>query len=202
MRVLPYGDQALLVEVDGPPLAARAAVAPMPGVVEVVAAARTLLVRFDPSHVDRATLTADIETGLARPMPVAASEPGPIVAIAVHYDGPDLAAVADLVGTSVADVISWHGAAEYTVAFCGFAPGFAYLTGLDPRLHLPRLETPRPRVPAGSVAIAGEYTATYPRSSPGGWHLIGRTDAPLWDLARPEPALLTPGTRVRFEAAL
>jgi KipI family sensor histidine kinase inhibitor len=118
----------------------------------------------------------------------------------VRYDGPDLAAVAERAGRPEAEVIARHTAGDYRVAFCGFAPGFAYLTGLDPSLHVPRLARPRTRVPAGSVGIAGEYTAAYPRPSPGGWHLLGRTDADLWDLARAEPALLTPGTRVRFEA--
>jgi 5-oxoprolinase (ATP-hydrolysing) subunit B len=124
---------------------------------------------------------------------------GPRVTLAVYYDGADLADVAQLAGCSVDEVVRRHSGAEYTVAFCGFAPGFAYLTGLDPSLHVPRLSTPRARVPAGAVGVAGEYTAAYPRASPGGWRLIGRTDAALWSLERADPALLVPGTRVRFE---
>jgi KipI family sensor histidine kinase inhibitor len=100
----------------------------------------------------------------------------------------------------VDDVIERHQAPTYACAFCGFAPGFAYLTGLDAALHLPRRPTPRTRVPAGSVAIAAEYSAVYPSVSPGGWHLIGRTDATLWDVERPLPAAIVPGTRVRFVA--
>jgi KipI family sensor histidine kinase inhibitor len=126
-------------------------------------------------------------------------ETGPLVTLTVHYDGADLADVAQLTGYSVDEVVRRHRAAEYTVAFCGFAPGFAYLTGLDPTLQVPRLSTPRADVPAGAVGIAGEYTAAYPRPSPGGWRLIGRTDARLWSLGRAEPALLVAGTRVRFE---
>ncbi len=93
-----------------------------------------------------------------------------------------------------------HSGAGYTVRFCGFAPGFAYLDGLDPRLHVPRRDDPRTSIPAGSVAIAGEFAGVYPRASPGGWRLLGRTDASLWDVDRDPPALLTPGTRVRFRA--
>jgi KipI family sensor histidine kinase inhibitor len=120
------------------------------------------------------------------------------VEIAVRYDGDDLHAVAAETGLAPHHVVEVHASVTYTVAFCGFAPGFAYLTGLDQRLHLPRLSTPRTRVPAGSVAIAAEYAGVYPRSSPGGWRLLGRTDADLFDPDRREPALLTPGTRVRF----
>ncbi len=119
----------------------------------------------------------------------------------VVYDGDDLATVAEYAACAIDDVVRRHLAGEYTVAFCGFAPGFAYLTGLDERLHVPRRASPRTAVPAGSVAIAGEYTAAYPRPSPGGWQLLGHTTATLWDTDRPDPALLVPGTRVRFEVA-
>ena len=95
-------------------------------------------------------------------------------------------------------MIALHSGADYTVAFCGFMPGFAYMTGLPAALHLPRRATPRERVPVGAVAIAAEYAGVYPRESPGGWHLLGRTDAVLWDDGREPPALLPPGTRVRF----
>jgi KipI family sensor histidine kinase inhibitor len=118
----------------------------------------------------------------------------------VTYDGPDLAEVASLTGLSEAAVVTAHTESVWTVGFGGFAPGFAYLTGGDPRLHVPRRGTPRPSVPAGSVGLAGEFSGVYPRSSPGGWQLIGHTDVDLFDVDRDPPALLQPGTRVRFEA--
>ena len=120
------------------------------------------------------------------------------IEIDVRYDGEDLEAVAQHVGLSVAQVIAAHSSAQWTVAFCGFAPGFAYLTGGPPELQVPRRATPRKQVPAGAVGLAGEFTGIYPRPSPGGWQLIGRTDARLWDLQRETPALLQPGQAVRF----
>jgi KipI family sensor histidine kinase inhibitor len=202
-RQLPYGDRAVLVELDGPPTQMhrlRDQLAGLVGIAEVVPAARTVLVRFDPALIAAADLTAAIEMALARPR--VDDEPhGPVVTLPVHYDGPDLRDVAEQIGCSVAEVIELHTGGQYTVAFCGFAPGFAYLTGLDPRLQLPRRATPRTTVPTGAVGVAGEFTAAYPRPSPGGWQLIGRTEAPLWDLHRAEPALLMPGARVRFEVA-
>ncbi len=116
------------------------------------------------------------------------------------YDGADLDDVADLCGMSVEALVARHSASEFEVAFCGFAPGFAYLSGLDPALVVPRLATPRTSVPAGSVAIADRWSAVYPRESPGGWRLIGRTSATVWDLGRTPPALLSPGSHVRFAA--
>ena len=195
--MLRYGDAALLAEAEDP-LALRAAIAGLDGVLELVPAARTLLVRFDPNDTDGLALAEAIGRLDLAALPRAS---GPLVTLDVDYDGADLAAVADETGLSVADVIARHSDADYVVAFCGFAPGFAYLTGLDPALRLPRLASPRTAVPAGAVAIAGEYSAVYPRTSPGGWRLLGRTDARLWDLERREPALLTPGTRVRFRSA-
>jgi KipI family sensor histidine kinase inhibitor len=120
------------------------------------------------------------------------------VEVAVTYDGDDLDEVARLSGLAVEEVVRRHGAATYRVAFTGFAPGFAYLVGGDAALVVPRRDTPRTRVPRGSVALAGEFTGIYPQEGPGGWQLIGRTAAPLWDLDREPPALLAPGTRVRF----
>ncbi|VTR78622.1 KipI antagonist [Cellulomonas hominis] len=116
----------------------------------------------------------------------------------VRYDGADLAEVARTTGLDEAEVVRRHGAATYTVAFGGFMPGFAYLTGLDPALHVPRRSSPRERVPEGSVAIAGEFAAVYPAATPGGWMLLGTCDVPLFDARRDPPALLRPGTRVRF----
>lgn len=116
------------------------------------------------------------------------------------YDGPDLAAVAELTGLTEEEVVAAHTGSSWQVAFGGFAPGFAYLAGGDPRLQVPRRDQPRTTVPAGSVGLAGEFSGVYPRASPGGWQLIGRTDLVLWDLDRDPPALLAAGLRVRFEA--
>ncbi|HEY3737186.1 MAG TPA: 5-oxoprolinase subunit PxpB [Jatrophihabitans sp.] len=193
MRVLPYGERAVLIETETP-LALRDALASAAGVVEIVPASRTLLVRFDPQ---RAT-AEDVAALAARPVPPASATVGELIKLPVTYDGVDLEAVAAETRLSLEEVIARHSSGEYVVAFCGFAPGFAYLTGLDPALHLPRLAEPRTSVPAGSVAIAAEFTGVYPRSSPGGWRLLGRTETTLWDVARPDPALLSPGTRVRF----
>lgn len=196
-RVRRCGDAALLVEVDDVDGAARALrSAPPPGVLEVVPAATTVLVSFAPG-TDVVALARHLEALAPLPADPAART---TVTLDVVYDGPDLADVAALTGLTVEQVVARHQAASYDVAFCGFAPGFAYLRGLDPALAVPRLATPRTRVPAGAVAVADTWTAVYPRESPGGWRLIGRTDAVLWDLGRPAPALLTPGTTVRFVA--
>jgi allophanate hydrolase subunit 1 len=193
--VLPYGDRALLVEVDDPAgLAAALDSAPLSGQREVVPAARTVLVRFDrpPAETDGALLRR-MAGAPAPPRPDA-----PPVELTVVFDGPDLAEVAELTGRSASSLVAALIAVEFTVAFSGFAPGFGYLTGLPEELHVPRRATPRTRVPAGSVGLAGPYAGAYPRPSPGGWQLIGRTDAVLFDVDRAEPALLRPGARVRF----
>jgi KipI family sensor histidine kinase inhibitor len=122
------------------------------------------------------------------------------VEVPVRYDGPDLGLVASRWGVSREEAVRRHTSLTFTSAFCGFAPGFAYLTGLPAAWQLPRLAEPRPRVPAGSVAIGGEWCGVYPTASPGGWLLLGRTSVTLWDPAGEEPALLAPGTRVRFVA--
>ncbi len=119
----------------------------------------------------------------------------------MRYDGPDLAEVAARTGLSPPDVVRAHTGSEWVVAFAGFAPGFGYLTGGDPRLSVPRRATPRVRVPAGAVALAAGYSAVYPRASPGGWQVVGHTDRVLWDLSADPPALLRPGQRVRFSEA-
>jgi KipI family sensor histidine kinase inhibitor len=199
LRVLPYGERALLLEVDGTPEvhALRAALdaAALEGVVELVPAARTVLVLLDPgvTRLDTVAAAAQLLDLTAVPAPS-----GTIVQIEVSYDGSDLGEVARRTGLTGAEVVALHTAPTYTAAFSGFAPGFAYLTGLDPRLRLPRRDTPRTRVPAGSVAIASEFAAVYPTASPGGWHLLGRTDRILFDPHRDPPALLPPGTRVQF----
>ncbi len=196
MRVLPMGERAALVEdPPGGPAAWAAGLRTLAtdGVVEVVPGARTVLVACR----DAAALAAAMMS-LDEVVPTIAERGDSTVEISVVYDGPDLAHVAAATGLRRAEVVARHQGASYTVAFCGFAPGFAYLAGLPPELHLPRRTTPRTRVPAGSVAIASEYSAVYPRSSPGGWHLLGTTTASLFDAGRDPPALLAPGTSVRF----
>ncbi|GAB1509649.1 5-oxoprolinase subunit PxpB [Actinophytocola sp. KF-1] len=196
MRVRRCGESALLIETDEvlgwyTALTDR----PLPGVVDLVPAARTLLVRYE-SDVDFGLMVSRLSDVTPASAAVAAGDP---VTIPVRYDGADLADVAAATGLSEDEVVSIHSGTEYTVAFTGFAPGFGYLTGLDDRLRLPRRESPRTRVPAGAVAVAGEYTGVYPRPSPGGWHLLGHTTAALWDPSRETPALLRPGVRVRFD---
>ena len=161
--------------------------------VEVVPAAETVLFDGVPDLGALAAL-------LASWTPSEDPPPGALVEVAVTYDGPDLGFVADAWGTDEAGVVERHGSIEYVAEFCGFAPGFSYLAGLPADLAVPRLETPRPRVPVGSVALAGTWCGVYPSASPGGWRLLGRTEAPLWDQHRDPPALLAPGTRVRFVA--
>lgn len=191
MRLLGCGPRAVLAEFDSlaEVMGAAAAVrhAALGGVVDVVPAARTVLVTVEGS----AQLPA-VRALLERPHPAEDVADGPLVTVRVAYDGTDLDDVATACRLSVAEIVELHSGGEYVVAFCGFRPGFAYLVGLDPRLHLPRRSTPRTRVPAGAVAIAAEFTAVYPTEGPGGWHLLGTTDP---------PGPLAPGTRVRFERA-
>lgn len=166
----------------------------IPELVDVVPAARTVLVRWTAGAARESLLDA-----LGSISPVAVDRHAPELVIPVRYDGPDLGSVAAATGLPTDDVVELHSSATYEVAFCGFAPGFGYLTGLPERLHLPRRATPRTTVPAGSVAIAAGYAAIYPGASPGGWHLLGATDLILFDPGREPPALLAPGVRVRFE---
>ncbi|MEV7419511.1 allophanate hydrolase subunit 1 [Streptomyces sp. NPDC089919] len=197
MRVLRVGADALLVEVDSAAavtalhaeLLRRRAAGELAGVREIVPAARTVLLD---GVAEPAALAARLP---GWPVPPPAETDGPEVVVPVRWDGPDLAEVASLWGAPVPEVM---GSASFRVAFCGFAPGFGYLTGLPERFHVPRRATPRTAVPPGSVALAGEFAGVYPRSSPGGWQLVGSTDAVLWDPAREPAALFAPGTRVRF----
>ena len=199
MRALPVGDAALLVEVSSgeeaqalhAELLRRRAEGSL-SVREIVPAARTVLLD---GLTDPARLAAELTAADVPPAPPRARA---VVELPVRYDGPDLADVAAHWGVAPHEVARIHAATEFSVAFCGFAPGFGYLTGLPERYDVPRRATPRTAVPAGAVALAGPYTGVYPRSSPGGWQLIGTTEAVLWDHARVPAALLSPGTRVRF----
>jgi KipI family sensor histidine kinase inhibitor len=186
-----------LAEVAG--FRAALAVADPPGVTEVVSGARTLLLRFDPAVTDAARLRAHLAG--VDPVAPALDEPDrePVV-VPVTYDG-EVLAVAALTGMTPDELVAWHTGQVWTSAFCGFAPGFSYLTGTAPPLDLPRRDTSRTAVPSGAVALAGEFSAVYPRTSPGGWQLIGRTDVAMWSLDRTPPALAPAGTRVRFVRA-
>lgn len=195
VRIIPAGPRAALVEVADAAAALSLArwVRERIEVDEVVPAARTVLFDGLRPGVDLAALLG----GWSLDVPVASTRE---VVVPVVYDGPDLAYVASLWGVSQGEVVSRHTTLEFTAAFCGFSPGFAYLTGLPADWAVPRLDSPSARVAPGSVALADTWCGVYPSASPGGWRLLGRTDAPLWDLGRAEPALLAPGTRVRFEA--
>lgn len=190
MKLLPCGDRAVLLDCASLDEASGwfAALTDL----DPVLGAQTVLLRGNPAEL-RATVTA------RTPKPPMEAAAGDEVVIGVNYDGPDLAEVATLTGLSEDDVVTAHTATAWTVGFGGFAPGFAYLTGGDPRLRVPRRATPRPDVAAGSVGLAGNFSGVYPRSSPGGWQLIGHTDVALFDLDRSPPAVLQPGMRVRFE---
>jgi KipI family sensor histidine kinase inhibitor len=201
MRVLTARDDALLVELDDLDQAVALYESllsdPVRGVGVPVPGARTLLVPFRPSAVSASALAAELRTRPLERRPAAAAR---TVEINVLYDGADLTEAAELLGWSPEELVRRHTAASWTVGFVGFAPGFAYLTSDDPELVVPRRPSPRTRVPAGSVALAGPYSGVYPRESPGGWQLLGRTDAPVWDVTRERPALLLPGDEVRFTA--
>ncbi|WP_457031704.1 5-oxoprolinase subunit B family protein [Kitasatospora sp. P5_F3] len=192
------GADALLVRApDGESVAALYAALlarrdELPAITEIVPAARTVLLDglADPA------LTRQRLAGWQLPPHPPAD--GPLIELPTVYDGADLAEVAGLWGCSTAEAVRLHSSFEYRVAFCGFAPGFGYLTGLPAPYEVPRRDTPRSAVPAGSVALAGPYTGVYPRSSPGGWQLLGRTSVVLWDTGREPAALLAPGVRVRF----
>lgn len=199
-----YGDQALLLEFDS-----TAAVlawtdtlksAGLPGVLDIVPASRTILVKLAGPRYLAPTRQRLKALRLQRPVDEYGKAAQPDVVIGVTYDGADLAEVAELTGLSTAEVVAAHTDTLWQVGFGGFAPGFAYLIGGDPRLRVPRRAEPRTRVPAGSVGLAGEFSGVYPRESPGGWQLIGRTSTVLFDVTRDRPALLTPGMTVAFRA--
>lgn len=198
MKVLRAGTSGLLVELPGLDdvlrLSAELRRRAPPGLTEIVPAARTVLLVGSGLEALAAELPG------WTPPPLAASAQAP-VEIAVRYDGPDLDEVCALKGLTRDELIELHTGATLTTAFCGFAPGFGYLSGLPERLHVPRRGSPRTQVAAGSVGLAGEFTGVYPRASPGGWQIIGHAALALWDAARDPPNLLAPGTRVRFVRA-
>jgi KipI family sensor histidine kinase inhibitor len=232
LQVLSCGEHAVLVELDGLEEvltlndAVRAAVeasdAAFAGVVDIVPAARTLLVvvgdRTNLTTVRQAlpalaAATARLTPAIPGPaghrdadLPGLPARPGNlsrlaeqhVVEIRVHYDGPDLSEISELIGLTPAEVVVAHTQSPWRVAFAGFSPGFAYLSGGDSRLQVPRRCEPRTSVPAGSVGLAGEFSAIYPRSSPGGWQLLGHIDEIIWDVDRQPPALLQPGSTVQF----
>lgn len=201
--IVPYGPGALLVDTTG-----RSAVAlaqhlrNLPGVIDTVPGAATVLLTFATSDFSEAEAMAHFAAAVRKAWADASeatdAEP-PRVRIPVRYDGDDLPLITARTAMPVEEIIERHCEPEYRVAFVGFAPGFGYLSGLNEALHLPRLDSPRASVPAGSVAIAGEYAAVYPRSSPGGWLLLGHTEMELFDTNAEPPALLRPGVIVKFE---
>ncbi|MGH8785205.1 MAG: 5-oxoprolinase subunit PxpB [Cupriavidus necator] len=199
MRFLPVTSNALLVELADldQTLALLASLQrdPLHGVAELVPAARTILVHFRPLATSAAALVSAIA---ARDLSQRVERSNILVEIPVRYDGEDLAEVAQLLGITPEEVVRRHTGSEYTVAFTGFAPGFAYLSGGHPSFDVPRRSTPRTRIPAGAVGLAGTFSGVYPQASPGGWQIIGVTPVAMWDLNREQPALLQPGYRVRF----
>lgn len=180
-------------------LAEALAAGPLPGMIEAVPGYVAVTVHYDPLAIDFATLRDRVRRLLSelRSTPGGLTT-GPPLTVPVRYDGPDLEEVAARTGLTPAEVAARHAAPEYEVALLGFVPGFVYLSGLDPRLVLPRRASPRTRVPAGSVAIAGAQTGIYPAATPGGWHLIGHTDVRLFDPERDPPMTVRVGDRVRF----
>ena len=200
-----YGDQALLLQFDSTAevLAWNDVLrdADLLGVVDIVPAAETVLVKLDGpryqgivrQHLSKLRLAPEALAEAATPADGHAD-----VVIDVVYDGEDLDEVAKLTGMTAREVVDAHTQTPWRVGFAGFAPGFGYLVGGDERLNVPRRSEPRTKVPVGSVGLAGEFSGVYPRQSPGGWQLIGRTSAELWDVDRNPPALLTPGKWVQF----
>lgn len=202
--IRPLGESAVLIDITGSraadraaALAARLQAAPPAGVLDAVAAYETLAVYFDPLVCDSARLTSDLALA-ATDVPVSESASKAAHVLPVVYDGEDLAAVAEHTGLAPSRIAEIHSSVEYSVLAVGFVPGFAYLGELDERIRVPRRNTPRTRVPAGAVAIAGPHTAVYPLATPGGWHLIGRTSIRMFEARRSPPALLSAGDRVRF----
>jgi KipI family sensor histidine kinase inhibitor len=202
MRLLPCGDHAILVELadrdERRRLDRALRTKPIPLITEHVPADHTVLVRVARPRDLQPVADAIRRIDLAAVVPEAVEARA--VTIPVRYDGPDLAAVAEHLGLTVSEVIERHSGQPWRVGFGGFAPGFAYLDAVEQPMPVPRRDSARTRIPAGSVGLAGDYSGVYPTASPGGWQLIGTTDVALWAPDREPPALLTPGTVVHFEA--
>lgn len=199
-EITPLGDAALVVRSAlAPGLRANLAARPLPGVRETVPALDVLTVLYDPLGTGPEALAAALHERLAG-LQLAEAAPGRLHLLPVQFGGPDLGWCAGRLGLDEPGFIRAVQEVTLTVAFLGFTPGFAFLTGLPPHLQMPRLPTPRERVPAGSVALGGPWAGVYPRETPGGWRIVGRTGVPLFDLGRPEPVLWGPGDRVRFVA--
>ncbi|MGI9157947.1 MAG: 5-oxoprolinase subunit B family protein [Marmoricola sp.] len=199
MRILPSGTTAFLVELDdlNEVLELYAALSENPpnGVIDIVPAARTLLLVADPAVTSLASVEDTVRATSPRQ---GRHDRGELVDIPVNYDGEDLEEAATLLGCDAAELVRRHTTAEWAVAFCGFVPGFGYLTSRTWQFEVPRRSSPRKNVPTGSVALAGEFSGVYPRESPGGWQLIGRTRLAMFDPSRDPPAILRPGIRIRF----
>jgi len=206
-RVLDYGDRALLLEFDGTAEVLAwtdtLRAADLLGVVDIVPAARTILLKLAGSRYQAPTRQRLRQVRLSEDALAESAAPADgdaDIVIDATYDGEDLDEVARLTGLAPQEIVAAHTGRPWRVGFSGFAPGFAYLVGGDERLAVPRRSDPRTKVPVGSVGLAGEFSGIYPRESPGGWQLIGRTSAVLWDVDRENPALLTPGMWVQFRA--
>ena len=199
MRFLPVNLTVILVELadldETLALFASLEADPLDGIIDMVPAARTLMIRSRAEKLTAQMLAAEIIT---RDLSARVAPSEMLVEIPVRYDGEDLGDVANLTDLSIEEVIRRHTESIFTVAFCGFAPGFGYLVGGDPALHVARRQSPRTKIPAGSVALAGAFSGVYPQNSPGGWQIIGTTPEKMWDLSRDPPALFQPGYRVRF----
>lgn len=195
-QIKPAGPRAVLVEVEDPGQAVDLAgwVCGRVETEEVVPGARTVLLDGLAPGWSLGGLVAVLADWVPGPIP----RDGPLIEILVRYDGSDLSFVADRWGMSVERAVETHSGTVFVAAFSGFAPGFAYLAGLPPSLAVPRLESPRARLAAGSVGLADVWCGIYPGESPGGWRIIGHTETCLWDVDRSPPALLAPGTRARF----
>lgn len=200
MKLLPCGDRAILIELADADTRRRLDSTlrrtPIAGVLEHVPAATTVLVRAERKDLARIARELSALTLLEADTDGSLDD----LVIPVVYDGIDLGDVAALLGISSDEVIARHTDQTWTVEFAGFAPGFGYLIGSDGNLVVPRRAIPRTRIPAGSVGLADQFSGVYPTASPGGWQILGHTDLAMWDADRDEPALLTPGRRVRFEA--
>ncbi len=206
-RIVPFGEAALLVELDGgidPVVAARAAAIAdrwdALGYGRATPTYASVLLRWDPLALEATDAERTAREIVASVRDVAPLGTGRVVEVPTRYDGPDLEEVARASGMSARDLVSAHTSGDHVAYFLGFLPGFAYCAGLDPRIAAPRLASPRARVPAGAVAVADGQTAVYPMESPGGWRILGRTELVVFDPSREEPALIRAGDRVRFVA--